>query len=108
MSSKTNVAIRFVRVSDYFDEQNLFVDQHLSIETYYRLIIPEIMPDYHKILYLDCDMVVDCDVADLYEENLNGMIVGASKDIDVAGQLNLNQNNWKEYAKEILELDSPL
>lgn len=83
MSSKTNVAIRFVRVSDYFDEQNLFVDQHLSIETYYRLIIPEIMPDYHKILYLDCDMVVDCDVADLYEENLNGMIVGASKDIDV-------------------------
>lgn len=77
------------------------------IETYYRLIIPEIMPDYHKILYLDCDMVVDCDVADLYEENLNGMIVGASKDIDVAGQLNLNQNNWKEYAKEILELDSP-
>ena len=107
MSSKTNVAIRFVRVSDYFDEQNLFVDQHLSIETYYRLIIPEIMPDYHKILYLDCDMVVDCDVADLYEENLNGMIVGASKDIDVAGQLNLNQNNWKEYAKEILELDSP-
>ena len=51
------------------------------------------MPDYHKILYLDCDMVVDCDVADLYEENLNGMIVGASKDIDVAGQLNLNQNN---------------
>lgn len=85
----------------------LFVDQHLSVETYYRLIIPEIMPNYHKILYLDCDMVADHDVAELYDFDLNGAVIGAAKDIDVAGQLNLNQNNWQTYATEILGLDSP-
>ena len=34
-------------------------------------------------------------------------MIGAAKDIDVAGQLNLNQNNWKKYAIETLGLDSP-
>ena len=36
-----------------------------------------------------------------------GAIIGAAKDIDVAGQLNLNQNNWQTYATETLGLDSP-
>lgn len=92
---KQNISIRFIRVCEYFDARKLFVDQHLSVETYYRLIIPEIMPDYHKILYLDCDMVADHDVAELYDLDLKGAVIGAAKDIDVAGQLNLNQNNWK-------------
>ena len=50
-NEKKNISIRFVRVCEYFDARKLFVDQHLSVETYYRLIIPEIMPNYHKILY---------------------------------------------------------
>ena len=104
---KGNISIRFIRVCEYFDAGKLFVDQHLSIETYYRLIIPEIMPDYHKILYLDCDMVVDHDVAELYDLDLQGCLIGAAKDIDVAGQVNLKQNNWDRYAVEDLNLDSP-
>lgn len=106
-NEKKNISIRFIRVCEYFDAGKLFVDQHLSVETYYRLIIPEIMPNYHKILYLDCDMVADRDVAELYDLDLKGAIIGAAKDIDVAGQLNLNQNNWQAYAVETLKLDSP-
>lgn len=102
---KKNISIRFIRVCEYFDASKLFVDQHLSVETYYRLIIPEIMPNYHKILYLDCDMVADHDVAELYDMDLKGAIIGAGKDIDVAGQVNLNQNDWKKYATETLGLD---
>ena len=104
---KHNISIRFIRVCEYFNAGKLFVDQHLSVETYYRLIIPEIMPNYHKILYLDCDMVADHDVAELYDFDLKGAVIGAAKDIDVAGQLNLNQNNWQTYATETLGLDSP-
>ena len=103
---KTNISIRFIRVCEYFDASKLFVDQHLSVETYYRLIIPEIMPDYHKILYLDCDMVADRDVAELYDLDLNGCMIGAAKDIDVAGQINLRQNDWDRYVVEELKLSS--
>ncbi len=105
-AGKENIRIRFIRVNQYFDAKKLFVDQHLSVETYYRLIIPEIMPDYHKILYLDCDMVADRDVAELYDMELDGCILGAVKDIDVAGQVNL-KNGWEKYAVKELKLDKP-
>lgn len=104
--NKKNISIRFVRVCEYFDAGRLFVDQHLSVETYYRLIIPEIMPGYHKILYLDCDMVVNHDVAEFYDLDIGDHVVGAAKDIDVAGQVNL-WKEWGTYAVEKLHLDSP-
>lgn len=104
---RDNISIRFAKVSDYFDVSKLFVDQHLSVETYFRLIIPELMPGYGKILYLDCDMVVDDDVAKLYQLDIGNALIGAAKDIDVAGQINLKQNKWDEYAVEKLGLESP-
>lgn len=104
---KKNISIRFIRVYQYFDTEKLFIDQHLSIETYYRLIIPEIMPSYHKILYLDCDMVANRDVAELYDIDLGDCVLGAAKDIDVAGQINLEQNHWREYALNSLGLKQP-
>ena len=104
--NKKNIQIRFVRVSQYFDSNKLFVDQHLSVETYYRLIIPELMPEYKKILYIDCDLVVNKDLAALYDIDLNGCIVGAVKDIDVAGNVNLKNNQWNTYIPEKLGLEN--
>ena len=52
-------------------------------------------------------MVVDHDVAELYDLDLEGNIIGAAKDIDVAGQVNLKQNHWETYAVETLGLDQP-
>ena len=52
-------------------------------------------------------MVADQDVGKLYDLDLKGAVIGAAKDIDVAGQLNLNQNNWKTYATKTLGLYNP-
>ena len=83
------------------------MDQHLSVETYYRLIIPEIMPEYKKILYLDCDMVVDHDVAELFDLDLGNCVIAGAKDIDVAGQVRKGLNNWENYAVQDLGLEQP-
>lgn len=99
-----NVTIRFAQVSRYFDGNELFIDQHLSVETYYRLIIPEIMPKYHKILYLDCDLVINHDVAQLFDLPLSGSVLAGAEDIDVAGLRKTNQNGWKDYAEKELGL----
>lgn len=103
--NKKNISLRFIRVSQYFDREKLFVDQHLSVETYYRLIIPEIMPAYDKILYLDCDMVAEYDVAELYDFDLQGTVIAGAKDIDESGNVKLG--DWRKYATEELGLDSP-
>lgn len=40
---------------------------------------------YNKVLYLDCDMVVKVDVVELYNENMDGYLLGVVKDIDYVG-----------------------
>lgn len=106
-NQKDNFMIRFVNVDDYFDRSKFFVNQHLSVETYYRLIIPEIMPAYHKVIYLDCDMVVEKDVAELFDLDLNGNIVAAVKDLDIAGQVKTNMNDISKYIREELGISNP-
>lgn len=44
---------------------------HLTNATYYRLLLPFLLPDYvNKILYLDCDMIVVDDLSNLYNTDI--------------------------------------
>ena len=97
-------SIRFFMTDSIFSGYTLFTDQHLSRETYYRLAVPELMPEYHRIVYLDCDLVVKSDVAELYDMDISGNIIGAVHDVDVAGQAGKGMDHWKEYAKDELGL----
>ncbi|MDY6357074.1 MAG: DUF4422 domain-containing protein [Catonella sp.] len=104
---RDNISIRFIKVSQYFDQSKFYLDQHLSIETYYRLVIPDIMPDYKKVIYIDCDLVVERDLAELYDTDLHDHAIGATHDLDVAGQVKLGMNEWPLYMHHILKIDNP-
>ncbi len=48
----------------------------LSKETYYRLLIGDILPDdVHKILYLDPDIVINHDLEEFYNTDMTGKTV---------------------------------
>lgn len=51
---------------------------HFSVVTYYRLFIASLFPQYDKIVYLDCDLVVLGDISELYHTELNGNIFAAA------------------------------
>lgn len=53
---------------------------HISATTYYRLLIPEIIGE-SRILYLDCDMIIDGPLTELYETDLGDKVVGAVQDL---------------------------
>ena len=54
---------------------------HVSIATYYRLLAPKLLPsNIEKILYLDCDMIIDSDITDLYNVDINGYPIAMSLD----------------------------
>lgn len=51
----------------------------ISKETYYRLLISELIPDdVHRILYLDPDVVIKKDLRELYDIDMQGKTVAAA------------------------------
>jgi lipopolysaccharide biosynthesis glycosyltransferase len=60
--------------------QSFKVTDHISLATYYRLFIPEIIPkDVEKLLYLDSDMVILGDLNPLWEMNIDSFLGAARK-----------------------------
>lgn len=68
ITDKSNFSIRYLDPTPYIQGCSFYIRGHFSIETYFRLVLPELLPGYQKILYLDSDMVVQGDVAELYNE----------------------------------------
>lgn len=69
----------------------------LPVETTYRLLLSELFPQYDKILYLDCDIIILDDVAKLYQHNLEGSVLGVA-------ELAVEKNTLSHWT-EVLHLD---
>lgn len=78
--NRKNVQVFFVDLTKKMLGIRRERSNHLSIETVYRLFIPEILQQYDKILYLDCDLVVNSNIAELYQIDISGHILGAAHD----------------------------
>lgn len=74
---------------------------HFSIATYYRLFIASLFPQYDKILYLDCDLVVLGDISGLYHTELGGNILGAVVDHFV-----VTTKEFRMYAEKAIGVNS--
>lgn len=78
-------------VSEYLGNKNYYggpasYTKHISKEAFYRLLIPEIFPEYKKIIYLDCDLIVNGDISELYEFDLCGKTIGAVYSVEHWGK----------------------
>ena len=57
------------------------VNKYLSALTYMKILLPEILPsDLDKVLYLDCDIVVNADLSELWDVKFGGKAVLAVRD----------------------------
>lgn len=79
-----NFSISFITI-DLENMDELYIERgisNLSPETYYRLLIGDLLSDeYKRAVYLDADMVLQNDIADIFEENVDGVILGACRDM---------------------------
>lgn len=107
-STKKNFSIRFIDISKYENRFNkLFVHGHFTIETWFRLVMPEIMPNYNKVLYLDSDLVADADVSEIYNIDVSDYLLAACHDADTAGLYNGYNKDKKNYMDNILKIRNP-
>lgn len=55
---------------------------HLSIATYYRLLIADLLPpDLQRVLYLDCDIVIDGSLDEFWNTSLRGYALAAIEEM---------------------------
>lgn len=73
---------------------------HFSLVTYYRLFIASIFPQYDKIIYLDCDLVVLGDISRLYYSDIGDNILGAVPD-----QFVKSTDEFRAYARKAIGVD---
>ena len=95
--SKERVEVKCLNISEYTQNVVLKESIHLSVETYYRLFIPAVLPQYERIIYLDSDICVLDDIAKILEIDISGKPVGAVRDVQ-CGTL-------EKHSKEIGNLD---
>lgn len=67
---------------DYLENCTIYGNSHISLATYYRIFIEDILPkNIDKVLYLDCDLVVVGSISDLWNIDITDYAVGCVEDM---------------------------
>lgn len=74
-----NCRMRYMQVDDSFD--SAYEVRHVTKATYYRLLIPDIITEYDKIIYADVDIIFRMDLWDVYQQDLSGYYIAATYDL---------------------------
>lgn len=102
----SNISIRFYdpkrHIYRYEKELN---EVQGNLENFYKACSPYVLLDYEKIVWLNENMVIEKDVAELYKEELGDMIAGFVKDIWISAFANDSRNREKyEYLNDSLSM----
>ena len=91
---RENIEIEFVNLNYYIEKvkDKLYTRDYFSMTTYFRLFISNLYPQYNKAIYLDSDIVLLTDVAELYMQDIGDNLVGAVAD-DIIQQNEVFQEN---------------
>ncbi len=76
--------INFISVNtNLFNEyKKINTHSYIPISSFFRLKLASLLPDLDRVIYLDCDIVVNRSIAELYNTDLNDNIAAAVLDIN--------------------------
>lgn len=101
---RENVSIRLFDMDSYLsgdDAKSFWISGHVSKACYFRFFIPTIFSTYEKVLYLDCDIVVEDDIAKVFQFSLEGALLGVVLDADC----HIYTESRKRYMQDVLKID---
>ena len=103
--SQKNISIRFINMKNYMEHykdvwyiHNWGDNKWHSLSVYYRFFIPELFKKYEKIIFLDGDIIINTDIAELYHINLKQNLIGAVQDY----ARNVTGDVIADYAEKVL------
>lgn len=107
VSAYDNVSLRFFHAGHLLQNRTLKANAHISVETYFRFLIQQILPDYDKVLYLDCDVIIHADIAELYRTDVEGYLLAAARDPEFLGHLHGADRQIQKYILTKLHMKDP-
>ncbi|MCM1265056.1 MAG: glycosyltransferase family 8 protein [Candidatus Gastranaerophilales bacterium] len=75
--------IQFIKIDDklFEDYKKIKTHKYINIATFYRLKLGSLLPNIDKVLYLDCDVVVNSNIKELYDTDIDNYYAAGAKDI---------------------------
>ncbi|RVU71098.1 MULTISPECIES: glycosyltransferase family 8 protein [Lactobacillus] len=101
-----NVHVKFFEIDDELvapiknRKENFLRADFFTMSIFYRLFIPELFPQYDKVIYIDSDTIVNDDLAKLYQTELGNNLFGACTDSSIQ-----DVEKMRQYIKKVLALD---
>ena len=78
ISHYSNCSVEFKRMGNEFDNAYIRIS-HITVATYYRLLLPNLLPEYDKCIYLDGDTIVQEDLNELYHIDVTSYYLAGAR-----------------------------
>lgn len=102
---ESNLKISFENIervtSKMSKELALRCRDYYSETIYYRMFIPSMFPEYEKAIYIDSDVIIQTDIANLYNIEMGDNLLAAVRDEVVNGDA-----SFIKYSKVALGIDA--
>ena len=96
--------ITIISAPDIYDSVSINC-AHVSTATLYRLLIPRILNEIdssiEKCIYLDSDIVVEGDIAELYDVDIEGYYIGGVRDRALSCDEMIGIEGYKKICKKL-------
>ena len=83
-----NCTITLIDMKDKLND--IYTSRHITEASYYRLMLPFLLPNLDKVLYLDSDTIICKDVSDLYNHDLDNYYLAGVLDVCCCGSNMVN------------------
>lgn len=113
LKSIKDCQINFVKINENdFDEyKKVCTHKYITLAAYFRLKLASLLPDVNKIIYFDCDTIINSSLSEFFNEEVNNCALAAVRDINKrmlkknpkyfnSGVLLLNLDYWRTHNLE--------
>lgn len=87
----SNCRLTYKVVDSSFD--SAYEIRHVTKATYYRLLLPDLIKEYDKVIYSDVDIIFRLDLWNVYNQSLEGYYLAATYDVGM--------NQKEDYLKAL-------
>ena len=109
INSKNNISFRFIDFNiENATKHRLYERLHVSKETYIRLFLHHIIQDVERLLYLDSDIIVTSDMAELYNLDIGNCPIAAAliHSVQENGIEGLKRDNWLHMVEQFSKYEN--